>query len=69
LSDYAVFPKEVVYLYKQQEHTILNDILTSAPISNCIMFTLKAMTIDGVSIKLNSHAQTTNIIAKSGDQR
>jgi len=33
------------------------------------MFTLTAMTIDGVSIKLNSHAQTTNIIVKSGDQR
>jgi len=37
LSDYAIFPKEVVYLYKQEEHTILNHILTSAPISNCLM--------------------------------
>jgi len=68
LSNYEIFSKKLVYLYKPQEHTILNPILTCAPISNCLMFTLTAMTINGVSITLNSHSQRTNIIAKRGDQ-
>jgi len=63
------FSEEVVYLYKQQEHTILNPILTSAPISNCLMFTLTAMTIDKNMQKRNLKSKSSVARSNKTDLR